>query len=543
LRVAFYGRVSTEEQADRGNITNQVEFAKKYFDLHGPSENIEGYEMYLDEGVSGTVPLEERPEGARLLADAQGGKFVAVYFYRLDRLARSTQIVLNTYNDLEKQNISIKSMTEAFDTGTPVGKFFMTLLASIAALERDTILERTQLGKERKAREGYWTSGPPPYGYRIGDDGRLEIHEPEAGVVRTIFRLYKQNMHMNEIANYLNARNIPTPINSKGFKIESNGFWLASHISIILRKTVYYGEYQTMLRSRKKKEGVKIEVPPIIQSEQFHDVNQLIERNLVNLRGSKGKRSYSLRGLIFCGNCGYAMVGNTKASGIYYRCNNRNNNGTAKCNNKQIKAEPIENAIWQEIVHFIKNPDTVMKLIKDRVSENEINTNPVHDELKEVEQAIFQKKSARARVISMVSRGSITENEAEPELMILSKDLDVLNRRRNELFTILEFAQSEKSSAADIAVALDKYRYVIENMSPLEEIVRLLVEKIEVFTDERGGKRVSRVVVHYRFSPHDTRGLYLSNSVDAQLQPPFYNINTTWILWASSRKMACWREF
>ncbi|MHB8157730.1 MAG: recombinase family protein, partial [Desulfocucumaceae bacterium] len=184
--AAFYGRVSTEEQADRGNISNQVDFAGKYFELNGPAEKIEGFENYLDEGVPGTIPLDKRPEGSRLMTDARAGKISAVYFYRLDRLARSTQIVLNTYNELESLNIIIKSMTEAFDTGTPVGKFFMTLLASIAALERDTILERTQIGKERKTRDGFWTSGPPPFGYRIGPDKKLAVHDPEAETVRLI---------------------------------------------------------------------------------------------------------------------------------------------------------------------------------------------------------------------------------------------------------------------------------------------------------------------------------------------------------------------
>ncbi len=515
--VAFYGRVSTEEQADRGNITNQVEFAKKYFELHGPSEQIEGYEMYLDEGVSGTLPLEERPEGARLLAGARAGKISAVYFYRLDRLARSTQVVLNTYNELERLNVSIKSMTEAFDTGTPVGKFFMTLLASIAALERDTILERTQLGKERKAIEGYWTSGPPPFGYRVGESGFLEIYEPEAKIVVIIFRLYLQGMSMLSIADYLKARNIPTPVVSKGFKINSRGIWQTSHISIILRNSVYMGEYRTMRRSQKKKEGVVIKVPEIISPEDFHAASKLIELNSNTKTGPKGHREYILRGIIRCGHCGYAMMATSRKGSVYYRCNNRNNNGIDRCSNKQVKAEPLEESIWKEIIYFIKNPHIVTRLIKDKMVLTEININPVQQELSEIEQAILNKKSARARVISMVAKGVISENEAEPELMMMAKDLGILERRRNELFTILEVAQAEKSSATEIAVALDKYQGIIENLKPVKEIVQLLVEKVEVFTEEREGKRVSRAVVNYRFTPqgHDLSGNLFSISGDA----------------------------
>jgi len=102
------------------------------------------HEFYLDEGISGTIALSERPAGSKLVLDAKNKKFDILFIYRLDRLARNVKNVLDTYDLLEKQNIALKSMTEAFDTGTPTGKFFMTLLASIAALERETILERTQ---------------------------------------------------------------------------------------------------------------------------------------------------------------------------------------------------------------------------------------------------------------------------------------------------------------------------------------------------------------------------------------------------------------
>ncbi len=146
-KAAIYCRVSSDEQAEKGTIEGQVQYAKKYMELHGLEACIEEYEFYLDEGVSGTLPLAERPAGAKLIADAKAGKFKALYVYRLDRLARSVKHVLDTYDILESRNIALKSMTEAFDTGTPTGKFFMTLLASIAALERDTAKTKFSLDK------------------------------------------------------------------------------------------------------------------------------------------------------------------------------------------------------------------------------------------------------------------------------------------------------------------------------------------------------------------------------------------------------------
>lgn len=165
-KCAIYCRVSSDEQMEKGTVQAQVEYAKKYLELHGPENNIDSFELYIDEGVSGTIPLKDRPAGAKLISDANKNEFTILFMYRLDRLARSVKHVLDTYDLLESKGIALKSMTEAFDTSSPTGKFFMTLLASIAALERDTIMERTLMGKERGARAGKWVSGAPPFGYK-----------------------------------------------------------------------------------------------------------------------------------------------------------------------------------------------------------------------------------------------------------------------------------------------------------------------------------------------------------------------------------------
>jgi site-specific DNA recombinase len=75
--VACYARVSTEDQAERQTVAAQTEFLRRYCDLHGlPVAGI-----YVDDGVSGTTPLEDRREGRRLLEDAEAGAFTVVLVY------------------------------------------------------------------------------------------------------------------------------------------------------------------------------------------------------------------------------------------------------------------------------------------------------------------------------------------------------------------------------------------------------------------------------------------------------------------------------
>ena len=88
--VAIYARVSTEDQAERATIQAQLDFLRRYVDLH--SLPVAG--DYVDDGISGTVPFSDRPKGQRLLRDAAAGRFDTVLVYRVDRLGRSLRSLL-----------------------------------------------------------------------------------------------------------------------------------------------------------------------------------------------------------------------------------------------------------------------------------------------------------------------------------------------------------------------------------------------------------------------------------------------------------------
>lgn len=505
-KAAIYCRVSSEEQAEKGTIEGQVQYAKKYLELHGPEAGITEWEFYLDEGVSGTVALLDRPAGARLVADAQAGKFQVLYVYRLDRLARSVKHVLDIYDLLEKQGIALKSMTEAFDTGTPTGKFFMTLLASIAALERDTILERTQMGKDRKARQGKWVTGMPPFGYRIGADGALEVYEDEAETVRLIFRLYLEGMSTIDIAKYLNARGIPTPAKSKRTKNKSTGKWHAGHISIILRTEAYTGTYTYLKRSKRRKDTIEIPVPAIVSDQDFVAAQAKLIENADAARGSRG-RNYLLRGLIFCGNCGRRMVGSSgmsKEGRVYYRCTGVINTGAGRqCNAKLIRAKDIEDAVWQDILEFAKEPGKIKEIMEAKIVQNKQEMDPVREELAVLEKSILEKQAARGKVLSLCARGIITDQEAEAELQNLAREIEVLAARRDFLFGKQQAAQQFETEILNVQVLMEELAERLETITEEEkaEVIQALVKRIDVYTVEENGKRGSKVVIQYRFGP------------------------------------------
>ena len=164
MAVAVYLRVSTDEQRERQSINTQRDFAEKYCALH----SLTVYRVYSDDGISGTIPVEQRPDGSQILKDAKLRRFDQLLLYRLDRLGRDTRLILNTVAELEKLGVRVRSMTEDFDTGSSTGRLMLTLLSGFAAHERDAIRERSVAGTVRVAETGTWLGGIVPYGLSQG---------------------------------------------------------------------------------------------------------------------------------------------------------------------------------------------------------------------------------------------------------------------------------------------------------------------------------------------------------------------------------------
>ena len=122
-----YARVSTEDQ----NHALQVEALKRA-----------GCSKVFTEKAQGTDP--RRPALARCLKALQPGDTLIVW--KLDRLGRSVRNVLNILHDLDAQGVQFKSLTEAIDTSTPIGRAMVHMAALLAELERGLIVERTRAG-------------------------------------------------------------------------------------------------------------------------------------------------------------------------------------------------------------------------------------------------------------------------------------------------------------------------------------------------------------------------------------------------------------
>jgi DNA invertase Pin-like site-specific DNA recombinase len=122
-----YARVSTQDQ----NLELQWETLARA-----------GCQKVLDDKVSGT--RADRPGLAKALEILREGDTLVVW--KLDRLGRSVKQLVDLVGELHKQGIQFKSLTDAIDTSTPSGRFFFHVMASLAEMERELVVERTRAG-------------------------------------------------------------------------------------------------------------------------------------------------------------------------------------------------------------------------------------------------------------------------------------------------------------------------------------------------------------------------------------------------------------
>ena len=157
LSIATYARVSSDEQRDRQTILNQRAALSRRL---GSEPDVLVFKHYEDDGVSGTIPLEDRPAGRALARDARVGRFSQIWVVRADRLGRDAFELLRIWRVFESIGVALRATDENIDD-----PFYFDIHAVIAANERRKFLERSAEGMNRAAKEGRYTGGIVPLGY------------------------------------------------------------------------------------------------------------------------------------------------------------------------------------------------------------------------------------------------------------------------------------------------------------------------------------------------------------------------------------------
>ena len=310
MKAAGYVRISSEEQAREGyGLAAQDQAIRAYCQAH--SWELAG--VYTDAGKSGKS-TKGRGELARLLSDAQAGRFQRVVFWKLDRLGRNLRDLLDICDQLDALGVGIVSVQEAIDTGTPGGRMMRSVLGALAEFEREAIIERTKAGMAEKKRRGEWVGGVPT-GFRRED--KIIVPDPEtAPLIHQLFQRYSDGRHsLRGLVSWTSQA-----LHLRDF----------ASMRYVLANETYKGA--------------------IIEPALFERVqNVLASRNSLPPRKPYGREPYPLSGIATCGFCTKPLIGTKQSAARYMRCRTTHQGQKAACKQPMVKAEILEEQVGQYV--------------------------------------------------------------------------------------------------------------------------------------------------------------------------------------------------
>ena len=196
MAVYGYARVSTARQASEGeSLDVQRRMIEGYAHMHGLVLD----EIVVEEGVSGSIPLIERPAGGIMFAKLKDGD--AVIAAKLDRCFRSALDALTVVEQLKARGVKLHLLDLGGDiAGNGLSKLFLTIAAAFAEAERDRIRERISNVKQDQKARGRYLGGRVPFGFRVGESGDLVEQEAEQEAIRAMVSMRAQGIALRPIA-------------------------------------------------------------------------------------------------------------------------------------------------------------------------------------------------------------------------------------------------------------------------------------------------------------------------------------------------------
>lgn len=349
-RVAAYARVSTEQDEQQSSYEAQVDFYTRHIQSN---PNWEFVAVFADEGITGTN-TKKRDGFNLMIQKALNGEIDLILTKSISRFARNTVDTLQTVRELKAAGVEVIFEKENLHTFDPKCEVMLTIMSSLAQEESRSISENVRWGKQKSMRDGNVHLAYSHFlGYRKGADGRPEIVEKEAVIIRKIYDLFLSGKTINEIASILTEMGIPTPAGKTK--------WSVSTVRSILSNEKYKGEallqktftVDYLTKEVRKNNG---EVPSvrvrnsheaIIEPEVFDKVQELLAE--YSKRRAKVRTKHPFAGKIICGDCGEFYghkVWRLRSTGEHYNvwyCNHKYD-GNETCDSPRLRETEVKEA-------------------------------------------------------------------------------------------------------------------------------------------------------------------------------------------------------
>lgn len=496
LPVAAYCRVSSDSEDQRNSFVAQV---KEYTARIESNEEWTLAGIYADEGITGTS-TKRRTEFLKLMAMCRRGRVDLILTKSVSRFARNTVDCLKYARLLKGRGIGIIFEKENINTLELSGELMLTLHASFAQTESESISKNVALGHRMAMKAGkVYFQYQKLYGYKRGADDEPEIVPDEAQVVRRMFYSILAGYSIIRIRDELTAENITPP--------RGAAKWETAAIRRILHNEIYAGD---VLRQKtfvsdcisgtvKKNTG---ELPQyyimdnheaIVPRDVFNRVQEEFAKrkskpasSTKDTKSNRGKFSskYALTELMRCGECGTAYrrvtwpamhMGGEKR--IVWRCICRLEHGKDVCKDSPtIPEQALHDAIMKAIRLLKTNQAIVERNVLDALTS--VIRRPEDDSIEDLDHLIQKNENRMMELMQQQMNGELAEADWHAECTLLSNNVMMLKERRATLMKKQLNAGDAAMRIAEMMALLRENEVSFDTYD--DTLTRKIVEKITV---------------------------------------------------------------
>ena len=348
--VAIYARQSVDKK-DSISIEGQIELCKKECPNQKPR-------IYTDKGYSGKNT--ERPAFQHMIAAVKCDEIDKILVYRLDRISRSISDFGRIWETLKQHGAEFVSVSEKFDTSTPMGRAMVYIIMVFAQLECETIAERVRDNYYQRAKRGAWMGGPAAFGFDLkrtvigGKKATTFVANKDIEIVKKIFHSYAyMNLSLGKIAAHLTAANIPgiqrktwdnvsiarILHNPSYVKADADVYYYYERKGLVIYNDIseFTGEKGLLLCGKRdcatnKYTNLQNQLLAlsahngVVDSTTFLACQRKLDENRQLKNTGAGKYTW-LSGLLKCAACGYSLRVNSTNGGkyLYFSCSGKTN--------------------------------------------------------------------------------------------------------------------------------------------------------------------------------------------------------------------------
>lgn len=447
-----------------------------------------GYEVYIDEGYSGTLEnIEDRPAFSKMIDDIQEGIIDSIFVFDQSRLERNPQIRYVIKRIFKENNIKLFTQNGEVQSNNDEEEMFGDLMSVYNQYYVKITSKKIKSVLRRNAKEGKAHSSIFPYGYGKDDKGYLIVNEEEAEIVKRIYHESLQGLGTNKIAERLNDDGILTRYNkiSKGTIKVKNRYtkkiserdkteikWAGNTVRGIIKNPIYKGERHFG--------GDIFDAPIIIISELWEEVNNHLPRNSNN-SGKKVDHKYLLKGLLECAYCGRNMYGRTRVNkkDNYYMCSSKRLKDK-NCGNKSINIDVLEDFIWSAIFteYEIKNA-----ILRDETESDIDKLTVLNGEIEGLEKEKNIYLNEKKRAIELVIKGTLKEDEVRQIIDANDSKVVDIDIRIENLKEELKFENRATELKKELSVDIQLFKEETP-FNKRQETIKKYIQRIRVYFDK-----------------------------------------------------------